>query len=205
MMTTRRATNVLGLLALAGCSSIPWVETDRSNCVVDVFFPVKYERVTWSGQCSNGKVNGQGTLVSSSGTRLEGTFRDGVAQDARGRISSPRADGERALIGATFKAARGDFYHLKKEPAEFQAYARRLAQAYRKQIVFDGRPVPSPVAVVELETEPNGRVKSFRLQERSSNASWDDAVLKAVSKVDYLPTDADGIVPPRMVLVFRPY
>lgn len=202
-MKFHRAWMPLSLLTLAGCSSIPWVETDRPNCVADVFFPVKYERVMWSGQCSNGKVNGQGTLVSSSGTRLEGTFHDGIVQNAQGRVFVPRLDGQRVLVGATFKDGRGDFYHLKKEPAEFQAYARRLAETYRKQIIFAENPVPSSVAVIEVTSEPNGRVKSFRLQEPSSSASWDAAVMKAVSMVDYLPSDADGIVPPRLVLVFR--
>lgn len=88
-MKFHRAWMPLSLLTLAGCSSIPWVETDRPNCVADVFFPVKYERVMWSGQCSNGKVNGQGTLVSSSGTRLEGTFHDGIVQMRRVEYLSP--------------------------------------------------------------------------------------------------------------------
>ena len=193
------------LLALAGCSSIPWVETDRPNCVADVFFPAKYERLTWSGQCVDGKASGQGTLISSSGTRLEGTFRGGIVQDAKGRISMPRADGQRVLIGATFKGGQGDFYHLKKEPADSQAYARRIAQTFRSEIIFTEKPSMNPVAVVELLVEPDGKVASSRLSEPSTLASWDTAVMNAVAKVVYLPSDTDGIVPPRMILEFRRY
>jgi TonB family protein len=194
------------LLSLAGCSSIPWVETDRPNCAVDLFFPVKYERVTWSGECNKGKVDGLGKLASSSGTRLEGTFRAGIAYDAQGRISAPRPDGQRVLIGATFKQGRGDFYHLTKDADGFQAYARRLAQTFRRNIIFNDKPTPpAPKVVVEVETEPDGKVKSVRVQEPSISPSWDTAVILAISKVAYLPSDEDGIVPPRLVLIFRPY
>jgi TonB family protein len=201
------------LLFLAGCGSvptkqaqsIPWVETDRPNCVVDVFFPAPNEKATWSGQCVDGRVAGHGKLVSSSGTRLEGEFRSGIAFDAEGRVSTPRNDGQRVLIGAKFTAGRGDFYHLPKQPAEYQAYAQSLAGTFRKFIVFSDRPTPAPVAVVEIAAEPDGKVKSYRLRESSGYTKWDEAVMRAVSKVPFLPSDVDGIVPARLIIDFRPY
>ncbi len=201
-------------LALAGCSStppsqpaqsIPWAETDRPNCVVDVFFPTPNERVTWSGQCVNGRVTGHGQLASSSGTRLEGEFRNGTAFSAEGRVSTPRSDGQRVLIGARFTAGRGDFYHLPKRPAELQTYAHSLASTFRRFIVFSDKPTPAPVAVVEMATQPDGKVQSYRLKESSGNPKWDEAVMRAVSKVPLLPLDVDGIVPARLIIDFRPY
>lgn len=204
-MTIRTRFTFLGFMALTGCISIPWAETDRPNCVADVFFPIRDERVTWTGECLNGKANGQGKLISSSGTQLEGIFRGGIVYDAEGRVAAPRPDGQKVFIGATFKAGRGEFYHLRKDAAGFQTYAHRLAQTFRREIIFTEKPVPAPVAVVELEAEPNGKIKFARLRQGSGNPFWDAAVLKAVSKVPYLPSDADGIVPPRIVIDFRPY
>lgn len=213
-MNHRYPVTFIALLLLAGCSSvppsnqaqsIPWVETDRPNCVVDVFFPAANETAAWSGQCVNGRVAGRGKLASSSGTLLEGEFRSGIAFDAEGRVSTRRNDGQRVLIGAKFTAGRGDFYHLPKKPADFQAYAQSLARTFRRFIVFSDKPTPAPVAVVEISAEPDGKVLSFRLRESSGYPKWDEAVMQAVSKVPLLPSDVDGIVPPRLIIDFRPY
>lgn len=208
------------LILFAGCASAPqsdspipkrqiqFVETDRPNCVVDLFFPLPNERVTWSGECSNGRVAGRGKLVSTSGTELEGEFRGGAPFDAEGHISTPRKDGQRVMIGAKFTAGRGDFFKLPQQPRVAQSYGQKLESAFKQFIVYTDKvdkTAPPAVAEVEVEAEPDGKVKTFRLSESSGNKKWDDAVLQAASKVNRLPSDIDGKVPPRLMIRFRQF
>lgn len=84
------------------------------------------------------------------------------------------------------------------------SYPARIAAAIRPHIVI-AEPIPgNPVAEVEVETLPDGQVAKIRLARSSGVAHWDAAVLRAVEKAGRIPWDADGRVPPRLMLSFRP-
>ena len=54
-----------------------WFPTDKINCLVWNPEPQPQETVTWSGECSNGKVNGVGILSWSNGDKYIGEYQDG--------------------------------------------------------------------------------------------------------------------------------
>ena len=54
-----------------------WFATDKINCFVWNPQPQPQETVTWSGECSNGKVNGVGILSWSNGDKYIGEYQDG--------------------------------------------------------------------------------------------------------------------------------
>ena len=54
-----------------------WFPTDKINCLVWNPEPQPLETVTWSGECSNGKVNGIGILSWSNGDKYIGEYKDG--------------------------------------------------------------------------------------------------------------------------------
>jgi TonB family protein len=60
-----------------------------------------------------------------------------------------------------------------------------------------------PVTVdVEISTAPDGRVKNVRLVRQSGSPAWDSAVMGAVARTGTLPRDADGRVPPTVIVSF---
>ena len=54
-----------------------WFPTDKNNCLVWNPEPQPTETVKWSGECSNGKVNGIGMLSWSIGDKYIGEYKDG--------------------------------------------------------------------------------------------------------------------------------
>jgi colicin import membrane protein len=83
-------------------------------------------------------------------------------------------------------------------------YAGRLVGRIKPNITFPGDVPGNPRAEVEVRASSNGTILSRRLLQSSGNASWDDAVLKAIDKTRTLPLDTDGRVPSVIVLGFRP-
>ena len=49
--------------------------------------------------------------------------------------------------------------------------------------------------VVLVKTSPSGQILSRRVVTPSGNKAWDDAVLRAVDKMETVPKDVDGRVP----------
>ena len=92
-----------------------------------------------------------------------------------------------------------------KRPSSYgPAYPTRLIEAIKSNIVV-ADPVPKLAAVeVEITTEPNGRIASYRLVKSSGVQAWDEAVMRAVAETERLPLAPDGTVPPLILAVFRP-
>jgi hypothetical protein len=83
-------------------------------------------------------------------------------------------------------------------------YAQRVADAIRFYLVVLEPVAPGSVAEIEVLTEPNGAIASFRLVKSQGSAAWEAAVLRALAKADCLPLDVSGKVPEKLYLVFRP-
>jgi len=84
------------------------------------------------------------------------------------------------------------------------AYSKMLSDAVRRHIVLAAPVAPNSVAEIEILTEPDGRIRAFKLMRAEGSAEWSAAVLKALAKVDRLPLEADGRIRPRIVLMTHP-
>lgn len=83
-------------------------------------------------------------------------------------------------------------------------YAGRIRARIKPNIVFPEELMNNPTAEVEVRTSPDGTIVGRKLLKSSGHRSWDEAVLKAIDKTETLPRDIDGLVPPTLVISFRP-
>lgn len=84
------------------------------------------------------------------------------------------------------------------------SYAGRIRARIKPNIVFPEEPASNPSAEVEVRTSPDGTIVGRKLLKSSGHKNWDEAVLKAIDKTETLPRDVDGLVPPVLVISFRP-
>lgn len=84
------------------------------------------------------------------------------------------------------------------------AYAGRIKARIKPNITMTDVPAGNPLAEVEVRTLPTGQIVSYKLVKPSGHAQWDEAVMRAVAKTEFLPRDTDGRVPPLLVISFRP-
>ena len=84
------------------------------------------------------------------------------------------------------------------------SYAGRIRARIKPNIVFPEELAGNPSAEVEVRTSPDGTIVGRKLLKSSGHRTWDEAVLKAIDKTESLPRDVDGLVPPHLVISFRP-
>lgn len=84
-------------------------------------------------------------------------------------------------------------------------YGSRVAARIKPNVVFTDTANDNPRAEVEVRAQPDGTIVGRRLVKSSGNAAWDDAVLKAIDRTGTLPRDADGRVPPVLIVGLRPH
>jgi len=83
-------------------------------------------------------------------------------------------------------------------------YAGRIVARVRPNIVLT-ESVPATLrAEVEVRSAPDGTILSRRLVKPSGNATWDEAVLRAIDRTETLPKDDNGRVPSAIVIGFTP-
>jgi colicin import membrane protein len=83
-------------------------------------------------------------------------------------------------------------------------YAGKIVARVRPNIVLTETVPPTLHAEVEVRIAPDGTITARRLIKSSGNATWDDAVLRAIDRTETLPKDDNGRVPSSMTLVFTP-
>lgn len=84
------------------------------------------------------------------------------------------------------------------------AYTGRLVALIRGNLVFTGTTPDNNAAEVEVSAAASGSIISRRLVKSSGHKEWDEAVLRAIDRTARLPRDADGRVPSRLIISFRP-
>ncbi len=119
-----------------------------------------------------------------------------MMSQAGGSTGSSTASSTTSTSGGTGTAAQ--------DAAPSAAYAGRIVAAVRKNITFTGAINDESSAEVEVRAAPGGTIISSRLLKASGHKDWDEAVLRALDKTGRLPTDTDGRVPSKLILVFRP-
>jgi colicin import membrane protein len=126
------------------------------------------------------------------------------AEDAR--VARQREENLKRIMGQAGSATgSGGTGTAAQSAAPSAAYAGRLVAEIRRHIFFDTGSLPdSAVPEVEVRTAPGGTIISRRLVKSSGHKEWDDAVLRAIDRIDTLPRDVDGRVPPVILVAFRP-
>ena len=85
------------------------------------------------------------------------------------------------------------------------SYAGRLRAKLKPNIVlFEATRAQisgNPVAEVEVTAAFDGSITARKLIKSSGVKAWDDAVLRAIDKMESLPRDIDGRAPPLLVIV----
>jgi colicin import membrane protein len=90
-----------------------------------------------------------------------------------------------------------------RSAAPTAAYTGRIIARVKPNITFTETLSGDPVAVVEVQCAPDGRIIARKLIDSSSVRSWDEAVLRAIDKTEVLPKNESGQVPSSMQLVFH--
>ncbi|QWE20887.1 energy transducer TonB [Polynucleobacter sp. AP-Kolm-20A-A1] len=82
----------------------------------------------------------------------------------------------------------------------------KVIKKVKPLIVFNPESVSgNPAAVIQVSLAPDGAILSTSILSSSGNASWDRAVLLALSRAESLPKDDNGKIPQREVkLTFKP-
>ena len=82
----------------------------------------------------------------------------------------------------------------------------KVIKKIKPLIVFNPESISgNPAAVILVNLAPDGAILSTSIQSSSGNASWDRAVLLALSRAESLPKDDNGKIPQREVkLTFKP-
>jgi colicin import membrane protein len=83
-------------------------------------------------------------------------------------------------------------------------YAGRIRARIKPNIVFTEEVSGNPVTEVDVRTSPDGTIISSKIIKSSGVNSWDEAVLRAITKTETLPRDTNGQVPAALVITFRP-
>lgn len=112
-----------------------------------------------------------------------------------------RMMGQAGPTGAGNPGSRGT---AAQDAAPSAAYSGRLTALIRANTVFTGNVPDTAVAEVEVRAAASGMVLARRLVKSSGHADWDEAVLRAIDRTGRLPRDADGRVPPVIIIAFKP-
>jgi len=85
-------------------------------------------------------------------------------------------------------------------------WTEKVIKKVKPLIVFNPESISgNPAAVILVNLAPDGAILSTSIQSSSGNASWDRAVLLALSRAESLPKDDNGKIPQREVkLTFKP-
>lgn len=131
--------------------------------------------------------------------RLEAQKQDDQKREAQRQENIKRMAG---LAGATGSSTATGTAQQSAGPSS--SYQGKIQASIYPNIVFTEDISGNPVALVEVQAESNGTIKSRKLIKSSGLAAWDEAVIKAIDKTAVLPRDVDGRVPPLLEIGFRP-
>ena len=103
-----------------------WIVDETTGCGTSNPFPAPDERIRWYGQCKDGRLKGEGTLIWYRGgvevERNEGTFLNG---ELHGHAVTSYPDGQ-SITGEYLKGHRhGDFYVAQKDGSYIRAVYER--------------------------------------------------------------------------------
>lgn len=133
---------------------------------------------------------------------LEAKRKEQQEAELRDKLRKEQMQRMAGLANATGKPT--DKGNAVQSSGPSSGYAGRIRARIKPNIVFPEELASNPTAEVEVRTSPDGTIVGRKLLRSSGHKSWDEAVLKAIDKTETLPRDIDGLVPPVLVISFRP-
>lgn len=84
-------------------------------------------------------------------------------------------------------------------------YAQRIIRRIQPNIIFSGDPpINTSSCEIEIKVKPDGEIYSRKIIKSSGHQLWDTAVIRAIDRTERIPLDADGKVPPILIISFKP-
>lgn len=74
-------------------------------------------------------------------------------------------------------------------------YAGKIVDRIRNNTSFTDASAGKPTVIVDVRVNVSGAIVSRRVTQSSGNSAYDNAVLKAIDKMEFLPKDSDGRIP----------
>ena len=88
--------------------------------------------------------------------------------------------------------------------AESLAYADRIRNKIVPNLILDRAVEGNPSTVLTMRLARDGTLLSSRITKSSGDATWDDAVLRAIERSTPLPRDENGKAPADLTMSFSP-
>lgn len=137
--------------------------------------------------------------------------RENALQQASSALQKQQIEQARAAQLARLRAVAGEGSGGAQGAASgngaagLAAYADKVRARVRPNIIFNTDALNgNPAAVVAVELAPDGALMSKQVVRSSGYADWDAAVLAALERSTPLPRGADGKVPTRFTITFKP-
>lgn len=140
-----------------------------------------------------------------------------VLSDGRsGLVEVASSSGSSLLDSAAIEAMRFTYFfptHTSEPlyqtiPLSFllqsDSFEEKVRGAIKPYIMIGEDVQGNPRAVAEVDLAPDGRIVRRTLSTKSGSVPWDTAVLNALDKAGKIPLDANGKVPPQMLIGFQP-
>lgn len=128
-----------------------------------------------------------------------------AAEEARiARLREEQLKRMQGALGASGAGAPGSTGSAERDAAPSQDYVNRLIARLRQNVVWADTSSANPAVEIEVRAAPGGTIIGRRIVKPSGVPEWDEAALRAVDRTGTLPRQADGRVPPVLIVVFRP-
>jgi colicin import membrane protein len=147
--------------------------------------------------------------------RAEAEDKKRREQDAKAKAAAEKAEAEklaklreeqmkRMLGQAGATGAPQSTGSAQRDAGPSASYAGRIIARVKPNIVLTETVPATARAEVEVRAAPDGTIVGRRVVKPSGSKEWDDAVLRAIDRTEVLPRDADGRVPPTIIIGFTP-
>jgi colicin import membrane protein len=137
--------------------------------------------------------------------KLEREKQEKAEREAVARTEAARQKNlERMLGQAGATGAPQSTGTAQRDAGPSANYAGKIIARVRPNIVLTDSVPPTLRAEVEVRAAPDGTITGRRLVKPSGNATWDEAVLRAIDRTDTLPKDDNGKVPSSILIAFTP-
>lgn len=142
--------------------------------------------------------------------RLEKERREAAAKAERAkqeeakRLADLREQQMKRVLGMAGASGDAPAGTATQSAGPSASYAGRVIARLKPLSVFSEAVAGNPKVEVELKLGADGTILAKRIVKRSGVPAWDDAVLRAIEKAEVMPRDADGRVPPAILISWGP-
>jgi len=110
-----------------------WLRVDGSQCQILVSWAAADAKASWTGACRDGKADGAGKVITTSGQKLEGTFSAGEPVNAQGHTTYVTDGVDHIIVSWTIKDRLSWISPLPLQPGEKRVDPGRLVGEWQWQ------------------------------------------------------------------------